>query len=224
MLSTRQWIWRFLIILVCFVVPLPVHASSAPLVYVPIGDSIAEGWHATSENKSYIDVFTALIEKKGMNVVTKPGIRMAGEGLKTAAFPNLPTIIRSKPDLVTIEFGTNDSMKTKDTYAPPEQFKMLLWQLVEHLQNSPTHPTILLVTTWNRGKHSTVYDQIIIDIGNAKNIPVANIQSVWKNRTDTKGPSGKQTFNGTSDQWHPNNKGHQEIANIMYKAIQSYLK
>ncbi|UFT98863.1 SGNH/GDSL hydrolase family protein [Radiobacillus kanasensis] len=195
------------------------------LIYIPIGDSLAEGWHATTKDKSYISILSQFIQKGlGYNVITKNGVRVAGAGLKDAAMPNISKIIMEHPDLITIEFGTNDSNRNKKAYVPPEEFKMLLWHLVERLQQAPSNPKIILVTTWNRGQDSLKYDHIIKAVAEERDIAVANIQNVWMNRTDTCGPDKLVTYNGLSDNWHPNDKGHQEIAEIIFEQAKKLLK
>ncbi|MEB4872109.1 hypothetical protein P8831_25855 [Priestia megaterium] len=58
-----------------------------------------------------------------------------------------------------------------------------------------------------------------------KDIPVANIQSVWQHRNDTYGPKGGKAFiGGESDSWHPNDRGHKEITEIIFNKAYEILK
>lgn len=195
------------------------------LVYFPMGDSLAVGAFATTEDKRYVSVLSQLIEEKmGYDVNINDSTVKAGTGLKDNGIPNLQKVISSKPDLITIEFGTNDMTKElSNAYSTPKEFKKNLSYVVETLQDKlDNNPKIILVTTWYNTKNSPTYDAIIKEVGKQYNVPVADIYSVWKNRTDTYGPEGTETYQGMSDNWHPNDKGHQEIAGkIFEKAYES---
>lgn len=197
------------------------------LVYLPIGDSLAAGAYATTKEQSYVSVFSSLINKKmGYDVKVIDSYAISGSGLKDNAIPNLDHIIANKPDLITIELGTNDLEESKEkTYSTPEEFNELLSEFVSNLQKELGDSTkILLVTTWNRHQHSINYDTVITEVGANKNVPVVNIQSVWQNRTDTFGPEGRDTFLGESDASHPNDKGHSEIGNKIFENAYDLLK
>ena len=196
------------------------------LVYSPMGDSLAAGYYATEHHQRYAEVLSKLMEEKlGYDVQLKPGAVKGGTGLKDMAIPNLAKVVSEKPDLITIEFGTNDlKQQKKKAYSNPADFKKRLEYVIEYLNTHLSNkPKIILVTTWAR-KESFTYDKIIEEVGKDKNLPVVNIQSVWQNRTDTRGPKGVQTYKGVSDNWHPNNKGHQEIAKAIFEKASAILK
>ena len=62
------------------------------------------------------------------------------------------------------------------------------------------------------------FDQVITRVGEERNIPVVNVETIWSNPT-TKGPSNSNTFNGPSDAFHPNDDGHTAIALAIYQQI-----
>lgn len=198
------------------------------LVYVPMGDSLAEGWYATTKSNDYVSVLSDMINNKmGYDVQTKQGVVRAGTGLRDYGLPNVDTVIADRPDFVTIEFGTNDLQKNIQTaYSSPSKFKSLLLEVISRLKSAPKIPKIVLVTTWNGQQGSLEYDSIIEKVGKQEGVPVANIQTVWMGRSDTRGPVGEKSFAGTgkSDGWHPNDDGHKEIAQIIYQQAYSVLK
>ncbi|MDR4949936.1 SGNH/GDSL hydrolase family protein [Neobacillus cucumis] len=191
------------------------------LVYSPMGDSLTKGLNATKESNRYTAVLSQLIEKKFGYHVTQKGIYKSGSTLWQFGLPNYNLINKQNPDLITIEYGTNDLQLGK-RYETPYLFKYNLLLLLNKIQKE--NRKIILVTTWNRGARSAPYDKVIKEVGQNRNIPVADISSVWKNRTDTYGPRGLKTPYGISDNFHPNNKGHKEIAEIIFKQVYQLYK
>jgi acyl-CoA thioesterase-1 len=195
------------------------------LVYSPFGDSLGVGLYASSKNNRYVSVLSNLIHKKmGYDVKIMPGSTVSGSGLTDNGIPNIQKIISEKPDLVTIEFGTNDSDGSRSKYLTPDQFKIKLETVVDELQKQKKSPKIILVTTWNIGQKSIAYDSVIETVGKEKNVHVADISSVWSNRIDTITPKGDSTPFGISDGFHPNDRGHKEIAEAIYKKAYDLLK
>lgn len=198
------------------------------LIYSPIGDSLALGQGATAEAKKYTALLSKMIESKmGYDVHLAKGITAGGKGLKDAGIPNLQKVINEEPDLVTIEFGTNDLNPDKEeTYLPPQEFQEKLQHVIDKLNSElPKPPKIILVTTWNSGGSSITYDEIIERVGEVNNIPIANIQQSWQNRNDTFGPANYNDFmNIPSDNWHPNDHGYQLVAEMIFKEAFEVLK
>lgn len=194
------------------------------LVYAPMGDSLAEGLYATKESKRYVSVLSkAISQKMGYNVVLTNGYAKQGTGLKDNGIPNADHVIANMPDLITVEFGTNDlNPKLKNAYSSPDEFKQRLTELIKRLK-SETKAKIILVTTWNSGQLSAQYDSPIYSVAKTENIPVADISNVWSDQS-TFGPKGYNSFLGIGDGWHPNDKGHREIAETIFKQAYDVLK
>ncbi|PGV53343.1 SGNH/GDSL hydrolase family protein [Bacillus sp. AFS037270] len=191
------------------------------IIYSPMGDSLTAGFAATKESKRYTAVLAQLIEEKLGYHVTQKGVYKSGSTLWQYGLPNFDLINEQNPDLITIEYGTND-LQNDNRHETSYQFKYNLLQLLNKIQKEDRK--IVLVTTWNRGTKSAPYDRVIKEVGLRRNIPVADISSVWKNRTDTHGPKGRETPYGTSDDFHPNDKGHKEIAEVIFKQVYQLYK
>ncbi|PFN80580.1 GDSL family lipase [Bacillus sp. AFS076308] len=192
--------------------------ESKELIYSPMGDSLTAGYTATKESNRYTAVLAQLIEEKLGYHFTQKGLYKAGSTLWQFGLPNYDIINKQNPDLITIEYGTND-LQNDNRHETPYQFKYNLLLLLNKIQKDDRK--IILVTTWNRGGRSATYDQVIKEVGLQRNIPVADISSVWQNRTDTHGPAGLETPYGDSDDFHPNDKGHKEIAEIIFKQVKT---
>lgn len=109
--------------------------------------------------------------------MTQKGIYKSGSTLWQFGLPNYNLINKQNPDLITIEYGTNDLQLGK-RYETPYLFKYNLLLLLNKIQKE--NRKIILVTTWNRGARSAPYDKVIKEVGQNRNIPVADISSVWK--------------------------------------------
>ena len=197
------------------------------LVYLPVGSSLTAGDFATKKSKTYTALLAGRIHQDlGYEVKTINGYGKSGTGLKDHGADSLLHIIFNHPDLVTIEFGTFDlNRNAKNTYVSTGQFKKDLENFVDEIRKGTGKKTkIILITTWNSGQLSFTYDHAIEEVGKAKGVPVANIESVWLNRSDTHGPNGEKAATGKSDGWLANDKGHKEIANTVYKKAYGLLK
>lgn len=197
------------------------------LVYVPFGDSISVGLFADNNSQKFTELVRQDIAKKTSKTVTGNQVAEVGKTATNFGVPNLQNIINQNPDLVTIEFGTNDAVGGVNNVFF-DQFKSSMEQIITSLQQN-THAQLVLVTTWSppNGRYAEndlAYDKEIIALGQKFNIPVANLQSIWQNDASIVGPVGAtipdfSTF-GVRDDFHPNQKGHQSIANKVMQVIE----
>lgn len=195
------------------------------LTYIPMGDSLAAGYAAYDSDHGYVNILKELIHNKmGYNVNIVKKITQNGTGLKNGAIPNESLISQYQPDFVTIEYGTNDAVTNKqDAYSDPNTFAERLDSLIKYIHENSPKTKIVLVTTWKNGDLSFQYDSIIEEIGKKSSISVANIEDVW-NRYDTFDKKGTNLEKGQSDGWHPNNLGHELIAEKIYEQAFKVLK
>jgi lysophospholipase L1-like esterase len=188
--------------------------------YCPIGDSLTAGFYAISEDKSFVNVLSQMLDSK-MNFNVQTYVTAKPGGIISDVLNNIDKINEQKPDLITIEFGTNDS--NIDKRIAPSTFANNLNQLIDSLTiNVNRHPSIILVTTWNKGNSGKEFDNVIKDIGHKRNIPVADINSIALD-TSAKGPKGIKTYKGIRDTFHPNDKGMDEIAKTIYDKAEPLL-
>ncbi|MEI5993204.1 SGNH/GDSL hydrolase family protein [Candidatus Enterococcus mansonii] len=191
------------------------------IIYSPMGDSISTGLITEKEEQRFTSVLAAMIAKKQHVKVIEKGVHKPGATLNNLGLLSMDEIIQQKPNLVTIEYGTNDILAHKDEQSL-KQFEVNLSYAINELQKQDI--LLVLVTTWNRDqKISKLYDDIIIAVGQKYQVPVANIRNLWIERDDTINPKSiPNHFNKTSgleNDMHPNEKGHQLIAERIYDAI-----
>lgn len=189
------------------------------LTYAAIGDSLTIGYYASNESHRFVDVFSSKLEKDmGYDVKT----HVVGGYGKTlsSALEAIPEIQELQPDLVTIEFGTNDS--NSDNNVPIDLFKSDLNKLIQGVKKDNEKVKIVLVTTWSLSDNATLFNEAIQSVGESKDIPVADIKPLRGNIENT-GPADIQTEYGISDTFHPNDKGHEAIANTIFESAKDPL-
>lgn len=184
------------------------------LLYFAMGDSLAVGANATSEDKGYVRVLSSQIEKNmGYKVTVDKSTVKSGTGLKDNGIVNIQNSINANPDFITIEFGNNDWNPDLAAYSTPEEFESNLTTIVKKLIVN-TDAEILLVKTWNIHENYEAFNSIIDSVGEKFNVPVVDIKDVWR-RNDTY---------STSDNWHPNDLGHQLIAEKIFEVAYEILQ
>lgn len=191
------------------------------IVYSPMGDSLTEGYFASSSEKRFAEVYAKMLEEKLGYEVDVQGVSGYG-GTTTNGVKGLDEIVSQDPDLITIEFGTNDA--DPDNGSSIDTFKANLDLMIDTVSNINGKSTkVVLVTTWNQGDKAQPFDEAIEAAGEKYGLPVANISDIWADSSN-KGPEGVETFQGTSDNWHPNDIGMQKIAERIYEVSESILK
>ncbi|MBO0471846.1 SGNH/GDSL hydrolase family protein [Enterococcus sp. DIV0242_7C1] len=191
------------------------------LVYAPMGDSLSAGWIVEKEDEKFTSVLaTKLSEEFDINIDQK-GIFKAGEKASGLGISSIEDIKEQKPDLVTVEYGTNDILAYKDDQSLL-QFEANISHIVTELQAE--HIFIVLVTTWNRDqKLSQRYDDVLFKVGAKYGVPVANIRGLWTTQTDTIDPKKYPNIIDRKEldkDMHPNTKGHEEIAQRIFQTIE----
>lgn len=191
------------------------------LAYSYMGDSLSEGYYASTEDKRFVQVYADMLKEK-MGYDVKVAGNSGYGGTTINGLNGIDEINSQNPDLITIEFGTNDSDPQNGSNI--DTFTANLNQMIDGVsKNGEKEPKIILVTTWYQSDKAIPFDNAIKEIGKNRGIPVADISDIWKDATN-KGPEGKETFKGLSDNWHPNDKGMKLIAERIFEASKEILK
>ncbi|MFU8688487.1 SGNH/GDSL hydrolase family protein [Rossellomorea sp. FS2] len=191
------------------------------IVYSPLGDSLTEGYYATEDSKKFSSVLSSLIEEKMGFEVKEDGIGNYG-GKVSKGLEMVSKVSEKNPDIVTIEYGTNDS-SPKNGEVDVIQFESDLNDLIDELtEGKEKPPLIILVTTWNQWEKAIPFDEAIKKVAEERGYPVVDIDHIWRMK-DTKGPAGLDTPFGPSDDWHPNDKGMEMIAQEIYNVSAEYI-
>ncbi|HIY57002.1 MAG TPA: SGNH/GDSL hydrolase family protein [Candidatus Tetragenococcus pullicola] len=190
------------------------------IIYSPMGDSLTEGYFASTSDKRFVEVYAKMLEDNLGYQVDVEGVSGYG-GTTENGVKGLDDIVSQQPDLVTIEFGTNDADPNNGSSI--DTFAANLDLMIDTLTSQEKIPKIILVTTWNQGEKAEPFDEAIKAIGEKYDLPVADISDIWKD-SSKKGPEGVETFKGTSDNFHPNDTGMQKIAEKIYEVSENMME
>lgn len=195
----------------------PAPVATYPRVLI-LGDSITWGSVASQPNFAY--PYLTLQGLRSQNAANGSYPLVNGiPGVNTAGTITLLQQMQLAPvaDLVIVELGTNDWGQNN----PPATFQAQYVALLQLLVKSSTSATLIGLTLWQNptganglGQPASVYDQIVMDAVMNKSGAAAratvDLGSLYVNPT---------YHSPTIDAYHPNNAGHQAIADAVLSAI-----
>ncbi len=111
--------------------------SKAQLVYAPFGDSLSVGLLPIKSHSFYVAFARQLARLTG-KTVTEAGIAEVGKTATNLGVPALPQLVAQHPDVITIEFGTNDAVGGATSTALAA-YQQALTTIVTTLQKKPRH-------------------------------------------------------------------------------------
>lgn len=121
--------------------------SKTQLVYAPFGDSLSVGLFADKKATRFTSLFARQLARLTSKTVTEAGIAEVGKTATNLGVPALPQLIAQHPDVITIEFGTNDAVGGA-TPTALAAYQQALTTIVTTLQKE-TSAQLILMTTWS---------------------------------------------------------------------------
>ncbi|MDM7524138.1 SGNH/GDSL hydrolase family protein [Lacticaseibacillus rhamnosus] len=201
--------------------------SKAQLVYAPFGDSLSVGLFADKKATRFTSLFARQLARLTGKTVTEAGIAEVGKTATNLGVPALPQLVAQHPDVITIEFGTNDAVGDATSTALAA-YQQALTTIVTTLQKE-TSAQLILMTTWspNQGPYVNAdlkFDAVVKAVGQTYQVPVVDLATIWQGHDDVTGPAGTVipdfTANGPRDTFHPNQRGHDQIAAQLIKTLE----
>jgi lysophospholipase L1-like esterase len=171
---------------------------------VVVGDSLAAGRFAGTQAEAFPQEVAGAMHAR-LELFAAPGLTTAQ--LTAQAAPG-------RADAVVVEAGTNDFLYQ----TPRRRFADDYRALLAKVEAAAPGAKLVCLTTWvpkgvTGRQPATIpvsfYDQTIRRACTAG--AVADISPL----TDERGPSGRETFLGPGDDFHPNSTGHAEIARLI---------
>ena len=185
-------------------------AGNNPKKIIVLGDSLTEGYGVAQSA-----AFPALIEEKIKRDKLNWTLTSSGSSGSTSASgpQRIKWIAKSKPDMVLLLLGSNDGLRGLKTSETEKNLNQTIeWAKSQKIQ-------ILLGQLYmppNYGKKYTDdFAQIYKSVAKKNKVPLLGflLEEIAR----------KPEFN-LADGIHPNEKGHQVIAENMYKELKTYLK
>ena len=186
----------------------PALAQSKALL---LGDSLTDGYYATTADHSYAAILQGWLSLYGYDASSQgwPG------GYLVDVDASLDAIRASAPDLAVIEFGTNDA----GAHVSTADFEHAYRELLETIRQTRPGSTVIMLGVWKQYPAvRAVYDLIISRLALEYGAQYVSLEDLGDDPTMS-GPSGVSVYRGTSDGFHPNDAGHAALAAAVEDAI-----
>lgn len=188
-----------------------------PLSVFYAGDSLSYGLYSSTEANGYRFLVNEELRRHG-SIAEQRATKSDPNALFKAG--NVMAVPESGVDLAILELGTND-MGTADigSRTPIDQFYDDYVALVDSVQRSKD-VQLICVGVWGSGGPtiSDPYDFEIRKVCEQRGGQYVDLTAAFELK-DTFGPEGSPSWLGPSDNFHPNDKGHRLIANLILERI-----
>ncbi len=214
--------------------PAALRGADAPLTVVTLGDSITRGVRAgVKANETFSAYLQADLRGKGVNAqVVNAGI--GGERTNQALDRLARDVLARKPAVVTIMYGHNDSHVEpgrKVPRLPAKEYRANLKALVARLRKAGIKPILMTPPCYDKsagkdgaGDHFNVrlgeYAAICREVARQEKVPLIDHFAHWSKAEK----DGADLRTWTTDLYHPNPRGHREMARVMLPVVLAQLR
>lgn len=204
------------------------HAGEGEIRIVTLGDSITRGVRAgVKPDETFAALLQDTLQKKKINArVTNIGI--GGEGTDQALARLAKGVIALKPHIVTIMYGSNDSYVDPGQNKPRltvSQYEDNLKKLIAELRKAGIKPLLMTPPRWgdkakngigeNPNLRLEKYVEACRKVAKKTKTPLIDHFAYWSE----KAKGGVDIGTWTTDQCHPNPRGHREIVELMLPVV-----
>lgn len=174
-----------------------------------IGDSLTAGLHATTERDTYRYLTATALAGDGP-------YEQGGAGIVGGTVENTLTSNQEFPeeqDVYVVELGTNDAREV-DFRTFGVQYEALL----DRVRDASPNAALICLGTWRPPSVGANHDLMIRQQCESHGGVFRRLTDLEAKPTNI-GPRGRKTFEGRSDNFHPNNAGHAAISGRALTAI-----
>lgn len=201
-------------------------------VIVALGDSITKG---VRPGVQAAETFAALLQtqlKSDRSAVRVVNVGIGGERTDQA-LQRLPKVLARRPRFVLLMYGTNDSYvdrDKKDSRLSAQQYGENLEKLLTQIRQAGCQPILMTPPRWGdrarrngAGEHPNVrlekYVQVCREVAQRTKTPLVDHFAHWSKQAE----AGVDIGAWTTDQCHPNPRGHRELANVILPVLRKEL-
>lgn len=182
--------------------------ADGPLRVLFVGDSITYGLSAEDQDRGYRPLMVDALSTGGP--VQELRANRAGADTGTVSgILNAPTGV----DLAIVELGTNDVVEK--TAIP--RFKANYGSLLDRIRHESPGVPLLCAGTWGSeggADGSDAYNAVIEEECTELGGTFVSLYGLYPDEAN-RGPAGRDVFGGTSDDFHPNDRGYRAIAELL---------
>lgn len=186
--------------------------SDGPMRILFVGDSITYGLAAKKPEFGFRPLMLEALGADGP--VEELRVNRAGADTGTVAgLLNAPTDV----DLAIVELGTNDVVEQTDI----ARFRELYGALLDRIRTESPGVPLMCVGTWGSegGRDgSDAYNTVIEKACDSRGGAFVSLYRLYSNEAN-RGPAGRDVFGGTSDRFHPNDRGYRAIADLLLSRL-----
>lgn len=181
-----------------------------PLRIFFAADSLGAGYHASTMEQGYRWLVEDYFEQFGA-VESSAGTKDADEPLFQVG--NIQGVPESGIDVAVVELGTNDAERTDLV-----NFRSQYRELLRSIRSGSPDAAIVCVGLWGYEGVVRNYDSIISQVCAQEGGKYVSIKRYFA-QEGTIGPEGRDTWIGPADAFHPNDLGHQLIADRILSVL-----
>ncbi len=167
------------------------------------GDSLNYGLYASSPDSSFQRIVLARSDALASSATVVDGTEVGG----TVDNVRSKSDLTRSTDLNIVELGTNDVGRTNLT-----DFANSYTELISSLQSASPGAGLICLGVWQTESRAVTYDDAIRRTCTQRDGRYIGLSDLFDS-SGSRGPAGRQTFGGVSDDFHPNDVGHRAIAN-----------
>ncbi len=179
-----------------------------PLRVSFIGDSMDYGLFSTEQRLGFHQLVVSEWRTSGPVTDQDPKAigGTAGDVLTTSEFPQ-------NQQLYVVTLGTEDAARVDRRL-----FRTQYERVLDRLRSASPDAALLCIGVWRPKEVADIFDTIIKDLCEVRGGVFRSISDLSMNE-QLKGPAGVFTFAGLSDNLHPNDLGHRQIADRVLDAV-----
>jgi lysophospholipase L1-like esterase len=186
--------------------------ETRPLRVLFLGASVTEGWFASARNRTYPEIVADRLGATGrrvhLSILSRPGVTAGGADAWDLAIPS---------DVVIVQLATNDFMQS----VPALVYSAYYGDLLHRLRRASPTAELVCLGGWddpsaaNRlGVLAVDYDVEARTACGAEGGRYVDLSATFLDARNH-GPEGRVTFHGPGDVFHPNDRGHEEVATLI---------
>lgn len=181
-----------------------------------VGASVTEGYYATEDDQAYPADTVDMLDQRGADVLP---LVVARAGTGTADV--LRWRLEGTPDAIVLQVATNDFGKGLSL----QQYRANYGAILAGLRALAPRARLLCLGGWRAstevngaGVTGGQFDAMTSSECAAARGQFVSLEGLFRNPANH-GPQGRSTFLGPGDWFHPNDRGHQAIANLVVQNL-----
>jgi acyl-CoA thioesterase-1 len=187
----------------------PVEAPPHRILFV--GASLTEGWFASTRDRSYPALVASALaygRRVQVRTISHPGATAEDVALWDLDVPS---------DYIVLQVATNDFVKN----VPIDVYAASYADVLQRLRAASPKADIVCLGAWLDPSSTNRIGMAAVDYDVATRTACDEVGGTYVDLSATyldlrnHGPAGRQTYHGPGDLYHPNDRGHAEIAALV---------